>query len=237
MSRRLALGALAAAALAVAAFHNVPTAVTPDDRTYADRILAAAGGGETLATLGARAGFEDEIRAIVAVQDAVLKTAPVEEAIPFGREREPKDLFELRHGQCFDRSRVIEKILGVLGFETRHIAVYAIDGSVLGALLAPRTPSHALTEVRTAKGWLPVDSNVRWIGLDMQRVPVPLSAMHGARAGSIEWAAESKSPVNAIFKRPFAAIRGLYSRHGQFYPPYTPLPDVNFGELLENFGA
>lgn len=43
-------------------------------------------------------------------------------------------------------------------------------------------------------------------------------------------------PVNALFKRPSVHIRGLYSRHGHFYPPYTPVPDFNVQQLLSNAG-
>lgn len=234
--RRLTLAALAASGLiAVIVAHDIPVSVTADDRHYAPLILADAGYDGTYAEGGKPAHFEGEIRAIVAVQDAVLKLAPKNEAIPFERTREPKDLYELRYGLCFDRSRAIEKLLGWLGFETRHVAIYSTkERSALGALLTPQSPSHAVSEVLTQKGWMVVGSNHRWIGLDAKRNPVSVTDLQRKGVAAGRWAPESRDPINAIFKDPFVHIRGLYSRHGFFYPPYTPVPDYSLRQLSSN---
>jgi len=47
----------------------------------------------------------------------------------------------------------------------------------------------------------------------------------------IRWGMESP-PI--IYAKPFTFVYGLYSRHGYFYPPYNVIPDVNYGELLQN---
>jgi hypothetical protein len=231
--RSLMLVALALALLAaIAVWHDVPTDLTAADREYAPLILANA--GYSLTEGSKPADFEGEVRAVLAVQDAVLTLAPQDLAIPFYASREPKDLYELRHGLCFDRSRVIEKLLAWLGFETRHVSIYATKKrSAIMALLTPRTPSHALSEVRTKKGWMAVDSNRRWIGLDVKRNAVSISALQG-RGAKKKWAPESREAMHKIFKGPFVHIRGLYSRHGHFYPPYTPLPDYNLGQLMSH---
>ncbi len=81
----------------------------PDDKRFAALIMKEAGYEPDHLKKSDGTDFEAEVRSIVAVQDAVLKAAPVDRAIPIGREREPKDLYELKYGLCYDRSRVIEK--------------------------------------------------------------------------------------------------------------------------------
>ncbi|MGQ0673480.1 MAG: transglutaminase-like domain-containing protein [Hyphomicrobium sp.] len=231
---------MAAAALAatVLAIHAVPDAATPEDRVYADRMLEAAGYVGQARDFGDLSQFENQLRAIAAVQDAVIEVAVTDAEIPFDRTREPRDAFELRKGLCYDRSRAIEKGLDALGLETRHVSVYAVDGrTALGALLTPGNDSHALTEVRTAKGWMAVDPNVRWVGRTADGEVLTVAGLRGLDLAAVRWEGGQSSPPHAIFSKPFVYILGLYSRHGRFYPPYTPVPDVNWRQLLQNFSG
>jgi hypothetical protein len=233
---RLLIPALALALAGLLAVHNVPDGATAEDQAYADRILAAAGLNGGSRDLGDLSGFESQIRAIATVQDAVLRVAASDEEIPFGQTREPRDVYEQKRGLCYDRSRAIEKMLGALGLETRHVAVY--ETAALGTLLAilkPRTPSHAVTEVKTEKGWLVVDPNRRWMSLTVDRRPLSVAGLRALPQGETQWAPESTSRPTKIFLRPYTFVRGLYSRHGMFYPPFTPVPDVNWRQLLQNF--
>jgi hypothetical protein len=231
-----ATGLLAAAAIAaVMGWHDVPTAVTAVDRAFAGRILSEAGYGPGEPALSDLTSFEGQVRAIAAVQDAVLKASPKDEGVALDRGREPKDLVELGQGLCFDRSRVMEKILSALGFSTRHASIYSTaERPALLAMLTPENSSHAVTEVKTAKGWMVIDSNIRWIGLDGARNPVSLDGLKAMAERSGPWSAESLSPISWIFLEDFVFVRGLYSRHGRFYAPYTPVPDVNLMGLLDN---
>jgi hypothetical protein len=140
-------------------------------------------------------------------------------------------------GICFDRSRVIEKILTGLGFETRHLAIYSTrDYGRLRALLTPGISSHALTEVKTGKGWMAVDSNARWIGLDAADSVYSVEDIQGRDPFAITWAPKVREPISwALINEPFTYVIGLFSRHGGFFPPYTPVPDVNYAQLLLNF--
>jgi hypothetical protein len=213
--------------------HNVSTTVTDEDRTYGGLMLAQA--GYELAALKAtdEMDFEAEVRSVLAVQDAVLKAAPENRGLPFESSREPKDIFERKYGLCYDRSRAIEKILSWLGFETRHVSVYSTaHSSLVHALFTPQVPSHAVSEVMTRKGWMVIDSNARWIGLDSDHNAISLDDIQDE--GLKPWASEIRDPVDKIFGDRFVQIRGLYSRHGYFYPPFTPIPDFNFGQLLGN---
>lgn len=171
----------------------------------------------------------------MAVQDAVLTIAPRNEGLALSQLREPKDLFLARSGLCFDRSRSIEKILTYLGMEVRHVAIYATtERSTLAAILTPENASHAVSEVLTERGWLLIDSNARWIGLDADRKPVSVAGLRSRANRAGGWAIDSKKPINRIFVEDHTYIYGLYSRHGRFYPPFTPFPDVNYRQLLGN---
>lgn len=213
--------------------HDVPTELSPDDKSYAVRILSQAGYDPARMQSDTRTDFEAEVRTIVEVQDAVLTAAPENRGIPLGSERELKDVFERKYGLCYDRSRAIEKVLSWLGFETRHVSVYSTAStSPAMALFTPQSASHAVSEVRTRKGWMAIDSNARWIGLDADRNPVSLGDIQ--ESGLRSWAAEARDPIDDILEKPFVQIRGLYSRHGQFYPPFTPVPDYNLRQILSN---
>jgi hypothetical protein len=222
--------------VAVAAIHNVGTAVTDEDRFYGAQILERAGYDAAPETFGDLNVFDNQIAAILAVQDAVLKATPIEKELAHGRSREPKDVLTEGMGICFDRSRTMEKILTSLGFENRHLAIYSTrEHGTLRALMTPGTASHALTEVKTSKGWILVDSNARWIGLDPQRNVHSVDDIQNQDPFATVWATEVPEPVSwRLFNQPFTYVIGLYSRHGGFFPPVTPVPDVNYRQLLQN---
>ena len=98
---------LAIGVVVLLAWHAVDNSVSAEDRKYIPRYLV----GIRAMPPEATRTYEDEIDFVVRVQRAVLDVAPRNEGLPFGAEREPRDLFEARRGLCFDRSRVIEKIL------------------------------------------------------------------------------------------------------------------------------
>ncbi len=183
----------------------------------------------------APADFDSQVDTIFAVQDAVLSRAPKNAGLPLGSPRELKDLFEARSGLSYDRSRAIEKILTHLGFDVRHAALYSTkDASRLKALLTPRNPSHAVTEVKTERGWLAVDSNRRWIGLTADGGPVDLAALQDNAAAGFTWDSPTEDPMSPILAGPFTYLIGLYSRHGRFYPLYSPVPNIDWGQLHHN---
>lgn len=143
-----------------------------------------------------------------AVQHAVLSAAPRDVGIPFGQSREPADLLVAGTGLCYDRSRSIEKALRLAGFKARHVFLWrAGEGS------------HAVTEALTVGGWLVVDSNEPWVSLDA-----------GAPVGLRELGEATIDPPHPVYGG--IAIVGLYSKHGRFYPPFTPIPDVSWWEVL-----
>lgn len=227
--------ALAIAVVAILAYHDVSTEVTPDDAVYAERILRETGHGGLVGQTPPT-DFDDQMDTIVAVQDAVLSIAPGNDGIPFDQPRELADLYKARSGLCFDRSRAIEKILKYLGFEVRHAAVYSTKdtGSALKSLLTPQNPSHAVSEVKTERGWLVIDSNQRWLGLTSDGEPVDLRKLQTSAYDNETWDPRLKAPLSTILAEPFTYVLGLYSRHGRYYPPYTPIPDADWNQIPYN---
>jgi hypothetical protein len=215
----------------VLAYHQVSDRVTEEDRLFIPKYI----GDQLLSTVRSQMTYGNELDFILHVQRSVLAVAPGNEEIPFNTEREPKDLYLAKSGLCFDRSRVIEKILRYAGFETRHISIYSTKGisTPLKALMTPGVSSHAVTEVLTSRGWLVIDSNARWISVDSNGNPYSIKAVQSdIGAASILWAEPLPS---VIYKEGFLFIYGLYSRHGRFYPPHDFIPDVNYRELIQNW--
>jgi hypothetical protein len=223
------------ALVVLAAIHDVPVSATQEDIQFGDLMLAEAGYSGPKRALGDLTSFDTQLKAILAAQDTVIRIAPRDEEIPFDRAREPRDLFEMRKGLCYDRSRALEKLLAMMGLESRHVAIYSTaKRGALAALLTPGNDSHALTEVKTARGWMTIDPNTRWIGLTQDGRVVDIAGLRALDAAKTAWAGEGAQP-HPIFSAPFVFVRGLYSRHGRFYSPYTPVPDVNWRQLVQNF--
>jgi hypothetical protein len=230
--RVLGWAALAFAVVFVAAamaWTNVPTQPTADDRVAALQILHIPPGQGLPAK---PSSFAQQIEFIRGVQNAVLRVAPKNVGIPKGHSREPRDLLEFHAGLCYDRSRSIEKLLRLAGFQVRHVFIVSANNiSVPILALFISGHSHAMTEVRTARGWMLVGSNTTWIGKndDGSVISIVDFARHDAAANT---SAGKKAPD--IIRNPFIYIYGLYSRHGDFYPPYYSVVDVNWREMLAN---
>ncbi len=201
-----ALLVLAALGVGVAATHDVSRAVSPGDATAAKTLLASRPN-----VPDRTASFADEVALAIAVQDAVLAAAPINDGIPEGQPRELADLMRARKGLCFDRSRAIETILRSRGFEVRHASIYstAETGSALRSLATPRTESHAITEMKTSRGWMAIDSNNRWMGLTAAGEPLSLAAIRAEPRRL--WHPAAREPLPPIYRKPFTYVYGLYS--------------------------
>ena len=195
--------------LGLAFYTNVPTEVTAEDV----RVFTELG----LTKPATQPSFAQEIALIRQVQGIVFKKAPLGEGIPEYEAREPADLMRFGQGLCFDRSRTFDKAFGYLGFESRHVyLLYREDKSFIKALLHYGQSSHAVTEVKTSKGWMFVDSNTPWIALNRSNEPVNADDVWR------RYAEFDRAP--SYLKPAWWAIRGMYSRKGQFYEPFLPFP-------------
>lgn len=203
----------------MAVWTNVSTAVTAEDAAVFHEI--------GLRKPTSALSFEQQIELIRKVQYEVFKRAPLGEGIPEYEPREPADLMRrVQHGLCYDRSRAFDKAFNYLGMESRHVyLLYKQDRSFISALIRHGQSSHAVTEIKTSKGWMFVDSNTEWIALTRQGEPINADDVW-RRYGEFDNAPE-------YLQYPWWAIRGMYSRKGQFYAPYVPFPELNWSDFLE----
>ena len=213
----------------ILSYHAVDNSLTEEDRQYIPIYLS------DVVPLPENPTYRDELRFIIAVQRSVLNMAPRNDGLPFGQKREPKELYTAKTGLCYDRSRVIEKIFRYSGFKTRHVSIYSKEktDSAIKSLITLGVSSHAVTEVLTKNGWLIVDSNAPWVSTDTNNQPVSIKNIQLSIDNSlhIKW---DKDPPTSIYAKPFTFVFGLYSRHGYFYPPYNFVPDINYGEIVQN---
>jgi transglutaminase superfamily protein len=225
----LSLGICSICLVPMLFYNAVDNSLSQIDKQYIAKYLVE------VHSLPEKSTYEDEVNFIISVQHAVLNVAPGNEGIPFGQKREPKELYEAKTGLCFDRSRVIEKILRYSGFDARHVFMLSKEqaGPAIKAIMTVGVSSHAVTEVLTKNGWLIVDSNAHWVSTDADGSPISIEKIQSGVEHSvpIRWGLE---PPSTIYAKPFTFVYGLYSRHGYFYPPYNIIPDVNYGELLQN---
>ena len=175
--------------------------------------------------------IDQQIQLITATQHSVLNHIPFGTPIPEYSSREPEDLILNKTGLCYDRSRTLDKFYTWLGFQSRHVYIlylkHPVSGepiSFLRAFFTYGIESHAVTEVKTLKGWMLVDSNSKWISLTRNGEPV--------NADDIFRRAAEFDDLPDAFNKPYIAIRGLYSRRGHFYRPYIPYPELNWIDFL-----
>ncbi len=169
----------------------VDNSITKEDSVYIKKFLDKG----LVQPLRENPTYEDEKKFIRAVQCAVLHSVPVLHGkhLPYGKPREPGDIYKAiaksQSGACFDRSKLIEKILRRHGFKTRHVFMYSTK-SFGGKLLSwfwkllcffKRVKNHAVSEVLTKEGWLVVDSNAKWVSLDKQNHPYSMKSIQCER--------------------------------------------------------
>ena len=210
-------------------YHSVDNSLTKDDYEYIPKYL------NNITQISKESTYKEELDFISSVQRSTFDIVSVSGSIPINQQREPKELYFAKVAGCSERSRLIEKILRYSGFKTRHIAVYSKEKthSSIKSLITPDNLSHATSEVLTKKGWLVVDSNHPWVAIDVNNNPLSIKKIQQSVDNSvyIDW---KKPPRDEIYIKSFVAVYGLYSRHGRFYPPYNLIPDINYGEFIQN---
>ena len=201
--------------LLLATYSNVSTAPEPADVAVFEQVLH-------LQPLRNPATFAEEIAALRALQERTFAIAPVGAGIPDYEVREPADFMGRREGLCFDRSRTTDKACEYLGLPARHVYLLFRDGDrgFWRSLFTYRQPSHAVTEVKTSRGWMMVDSNSQWIALTRDGQVVG--------ADDVWKRAAEFDTIPSYLTHRWWAIRGMYSRKGQLYPPYVVFPDFNW---------
>lgn len=203
---------------------NVPTHITDSDDTVFQYVL-------NLKKPYVKLTYAEEIALILFVQAQVIDRVPYGTPIPEYENREPKDLFKNLTGECYDRSRTFDKVFSWLGFEVRHVYILYPEAPDSGerlpfwrAFFTRGTMSHAVTEVKTSRGWVTVDSNSKWLSVTTDGSPIQVDRIY-ENAGLF-------SEIPNYFNQPYWAIRGMYSRRGQFYRPYIPYPQLNWFDFF-----
>ena len=202
-----------------ALYTNVPTAYTEQDKAIFENKLH-------LASFRNPGTLAQEIKAITTIQHETFSSSIVGQAIPDYEVREPAEFFGKREGLCFDRSRTTDKALKYIGLQSRHVyLLYRESGrGFWSSMLHYRHPSHAVTEVKTSKGWMLVDSNTNWIALTRDGQVVGADDVW-KRSAEFE-------TCPSYLKHPWWALRGVYSRKGQLYPPFLLFPNINWYDLI-----
>ncbi|TXG84726.1 MAG: hypothetical protein E6R12_03515 [Sphingomonadales bacterium] len=178
-----------------------------------------------------RDSFESEVRCVEAIQTAQLKEIPDLTCVNDHVSREPEAAIERGRACCFTRSRLIEKALTHFGFKVRHVSMHVLSVPIIGYIM-PVRDSHAASEVLTSRGWMFVDS--LQVFRAITRDGKPLTAPELRRLE--DFSALDKPPANpSFYHMHYTSLYGLYSRHGQFYPPYLPLPDIAWSQVFYNF--
>ncbi len=213
------IGLIALALLmGLAAYTNVDNSITSDDISVFNKSFG-------LWQQVKPSDYSNEIALIRTLQEKGFALAPLGEGIPNKHPREPVDLIRAAQGLCYDRSRTFDKVLTYAGFDTRHVFIlYKKDKSFFRTLTQRGSNSHAATEVKTSRGWLLVDSNSPWIAVTRNGDPVDAKNM------SKHLAEFDDVPPQLLL--PYWAIRGMYSRTGELYPPYIAFPDFNWRDFI-----
>jgi len=205
----------------LASYTNVPTKPSTEDQAIFESL-------GLVKDLGLGLGFTDQISLIQKIQASVFIKAPLGEGIPDYQSREPTDLMKFGQGLCYDRSRTFDKAFNFVGLESRHVYIlYKQNLPFWRAIFTYQQPSHAVTEVKTSKGWMLVDSNNKWIAITREGEPVNADDVWKRYS-------EFENPPPYL-KDPWWAIRGMYSRKGQLYGAGIPFPEFNWPDFLSWF--
>jgi hypothetical protein len=213
--------------------HNVTKSITNEDAHYIKLFLKES--NVNIPPDVEKLNYEKQIDIILLLHNIAITNIYKWDGIPLGQTREPKDLYKGRTGLCFDRSRLLEKMLIYAGFHIRHVAIYKHDTTrfKISEMLTPNQPSHAATEVYTKKGWLYLDSLYKLLEEDIAVVKVKPYNIGDIQRRAVSVPAYMKKE-EALLGKSFMYWYGLYSRTGMFYPPFDFIPDYNFRELFYN---
>lgn len=219
---RLASGVILAAALVTTAY--LATGVVPQTPTAEDRQVLVLTGvlGHADIDRAQQLDFAGQQALLTRIAAAVQRSITGLEPLPPEHAREPSDVLRARSGLCFDRARVIEKALRLSGFEVRR--VFLLYGGWRN-LFTAGSPTHAMVEVRTARGWVFVGTLSPMLGIDLEgrtwsMADLRNDAAHGGQA-------MKRNGWGEVIPMDFVPLTGLYSRTGLHYWPYTRMPDFS----------
>jgi hypothetical protein len=202
----------------IMAYANVPVNITTKDAEVFKNL-------KITSEIARKLNYDEQILLIKEIQLEIFRRAPLGDGIPEYKSREPLDLLLYGKGLCYDRSRTIDKALKYAGFETRHVyLLYKENKYLIRALLTYKQTSHAVTEVKTEKGWIMVDSNQPWISISKDGFPIKTDEIYSKKDDFLY--------IPEYLKYEWWAIRGLYSRKGSLYSKWFFFPEFNWHDFF-----
>lgn len=215
---------------AMLAANSVDTDVTHSDRA----VIASLDVDDVCA---ATEGFQDELVCIQQLQQTVFERYPdTSDSFVRGESsHRPLDFDERGYGSCYDRAMLLEQTLRHYGFDVRRVAVYEHQSFPLN-YLRPGINSHALSEVKTERGWMVLESIDPLIGIDdNDRVYSIGDIRDGMENGTIDDTTFGTELPDNFFDGQFIYVYGLHSRHGYFFEPHLPVPEVDWTHFAMSF--
>ena len=132
------------------------------------------------------------------------------------------------YGCCYDRATLIEQTLRHYEFDVRRVAIYERQSFPL-KYLVPGIRSHALSEVKSSRGWMLVESLDPLLGIDGDSELYTIGALReGLKEGTLNAESFGVEISGNFFDGDFVWVYGLYSRHGYFFEPHLPVPEVEW---------
>ncbi len=221
----LGMGAFLMVAVFLSA-NGVDTTVTDQDR----EIIAKLGVDDSCGQID---DHGDEMECISQVQAAIYERYPsTRDAFVKGvTDHRVADYDARGYGSCYDRATFIEQALRHYGFDVRRVAIFKSQSSPLN-YLKPGIRSHALSEVKTSKGWMVVESIDPLLGVDRRgRIYTMGDIRQGLREGSIDDDTFGLAIPEDFFDGEFVYVYGLHSRHGYFFEPHLPVPEIDWAHF------
>lgn len=209
------------------AANGVDTTVTDDDR----QVIAQLDVDEDCAHVH---NYDSQLACITAVQTAIFERYPdTSDAFERGvTDHSTADYDARGYGSCYDRATLIEQTLRHYGFNVRRVALYEKQPTPLHYLI-PGIRSHALSEVHTSQGWMVVESIDPLLGVDDSGKTYSIADIRqGLQANTVDDQSFNVAIPDDFFDGQFAYIYGVHSRHGYFFEPHLPVPEVDWA----NFG-
>ena len=208
------------------ALNGVDTGVTDSDRA----VIAELGVDEDCENTDT---FGGEIDCITAVQRRVFELFP-DTTCKFERGEtghRAADYAERGYGCCYDRATLIEQALRQYGFDARRVGVYERQSNPLN-YLKPGIPSHALSEIKTDRGWLTVESLAPFLAVNSADEVFGIAELRdGLQTGQFDDETFGATIPSNLFDGHFVYARGVYSRHGYFFEPHLPVPEIDWGRF------
>lgn len=175
--------------------------------------------------------FDEQVQCIQSLQSQLKARIPNMRCADRRVNVEPADFLARKFGCCFDRARMLEKTLTLMGYKVRRVALFDSGTHGYLALTKPGVSSHATLEVLTAKGWMGVDSNELFVLIDMQGNPLTYADIVDKSKNL-----QQQPAPNEFYTRRLINVYGLYSRHGLSHGPMIPVPEINWNQFfLYNF--